>query len=382
MSARPLVSVLLLLALMVERFASYGFRSQFVVVQLSRGIERSEVSAQYSTFTNLTTVLSFVFAFIAIAAPRVWMAPIGGLIALCGYLTAIAGPQTAFPIGVLTIAVGTAVTKVTIACAAADFVDSGRARTVVGVVAYGVINLGALVGPFATGGSADSFSRLPVVAAVSAFMLCSGALVLGRVLVRPPAIAAPRPKGFLGVLLLSALSAFLWVMVDSQPYDLDVPLWARSLNPLLLPPASIVLALVLGLVPLRALPWTVLAVLLLSLAFAGSAAVGIENRDPSTQVAVQVVLAMAEVGLGMLVYALMLGTTPPRFAPLAVAISSGTGAFMTNVMASQPSHLRPSLVLAFGAIGVVAFGVFSVLFRRTLGPLGYTETLGPVAGAR
>lgn len=381
MSARPLVSVLLLLALMLERFAYYAFRSQFVAVQVARGLERSEVLALYSTFTNVVTLLPIVFACIAIVAPRVWMAPVGALIALGGYLTAIMGPQETFPLGVMVIGLGAALMKVTIVCAAADFVDSARARTVVGVVGYGLINLGALLGPLVIPAATEGFSKAPVVAVVLLTVACCGSLVLGQVLPKPAAAPEPTAMGLLGVLLLVPVNAFLWLMVESQPYDLELPTWAMTLNPLLLLPASLVLALVLGLVPARAFPWTVLGMLTLSFVFTGLGMVGLKNRDPSVWILVQVVLTAAEVGLGMLVFALALGSTPPRFAPLSVAMISST-TVAVNFLASQPDNVRLPVLVVLGVTSVLALGLFAVLFRFTLGPLGRAETLGPaeVAG--
>lgn len=378
MSARPLVSVLLLLTLMLERFAYYGFRSQFLVVQVARGVERSEARALYSTFTNVVTLLPIVFACIAILAPRVWMAPVGALIALGGYLTAIVGPQSTFPLGVMVIGVGAAMMKVSIACAAADFVESARARTVVGVVAYGVINLGALLGPLVIPVARDEgFSKAPVIAAVVLTLACAGALVLGLVLPKPAVAPEPAALGLLGVLLLLPVNALLWLMVESQPYDLELPTWAMMLNPLLLLPASFVLALLLGLVPARAFPWTVLVVLGLSFLCTGGGVLGLKNHDPSLWMVVQVVLTMAEVGLGMLVFALAVGSTPPRFAPLSVAMLSVTAATV-NFVASQAENVRFALLVVLGVISVLSLGLFAGLFRFTLGPLGRAETVSPL----
>lgn len=380
MSVRPLVSVLLLLTLMLERFAYYGFRSQFLVVQVARGVERSEATELYSTFTNVVMLLPIVLACIAIVAPRVWMAPVGALIALGGYLTAIVGPQSTFSLGVMVVGVGAAMMKVTIACAAADFVESARARTVVGVVAYGVINLGAMLGPLVIPAPRDEgFSKVPVIAAVVLTLGCAGALVLGQVLPKPATAPEPTALGLLGVLLLLPVNAFLWLMVESQPYDLELPTWAMTLNPLLLLPASLVLALLLGLVPARAFPWTVLAVLGLSFLCTGGGVPGLKNHDPSLWMVVQVVLTMAEVGLGMLVFALALGSTPPRFAPLSVAMLSVT-AVPVSAVASQPENVRLVVLVVLGVISVLSLGLYAVLFRVTLGPLGRAETVSPLRG--
>lgn len=372
-SARPLVSVVLLLALMLERFAYYGFRSQFVTVQVARGLERAEVAALYSTFTNVVSLLPMFFACIA-------MAPVGALLALGGYLTAIVGPQETFVLGVMVIAVGAAMMKVTIACAAADFVDSARARTVVGVVAYGTINLGAMLGPLLTPSPANTvFSKAPVVAVVLMTLACCGALVLGLVLPKPAEAKEPTATGFLGVLLLLPVTAFFWLMVESQPYDLELPPWAISLNPLLLLPATLVLALVLGLVPARAFPWTVLVVLTLAFVTTWAGLVGVKNREPSTWVLVQVVLTAAEVGLGLLVYALALGSTTPRLAPLSVALLSTSGAAVTFFVSRSEDMRQPALVV-FGVIGLLSLAFFAVLLRFTLGPLGRAETVSAPPG--
>lgn len=229
----------MLLALLLERFAYYGFRAQFLAVLVARGVARSEAAAQYGTFTGMVMFLPIVFASLAVLAPRVWMAPVGGLVALGGYLLAISGAQESFPVSLLLIAVGTSMMKVTIVCAAADFVDSARARTVVGTLGYGVINVGAMIGPMVTSFSgAERFSKTPVVATVLLVLVCTGALVLTHVAPKKPATREPLPTGLLGVLLLIPVSTFLWLMVEMQPWNLELPPWFHKVNPTLIIPAS------------------------------------------------------------------------------------------------------------------------------------------------
>lgn len=372
MSARPLVSLVLLLALMLERFGYYAFRSQFVLIEVGRGLERGEVLELYARMGNLITALAPVVACVAILAPRVWLAPVGALIALGGYLTATLGPQVLVPVGVVIIAMGTATTKVSLACAAADFVDSPRARLVVGLIAYGLVNLGAFAAPFATLDARDDFSKASVVALVVVVVLCGLAAVLSQVLPKPAPAAEPTASGLAGMALLLPVGAFFWLMMESQPFDLDVPKWALSLNAMLTVLLSPMLAVVFGLVPMRALPWLVLAMLAGSLVLTALGAVGLSNRDPSVWVGVQVGLTMAEAGLGMGVFGLMLGSTPPRFAPLTVALMAATGTLATQLVVALPD-LRVPVLVVVGLISVAALTVYSVFFRFTLGPLGREE---------
>lgn len=68
----------------------------------------------------------------------------------------------------------------------------------------------------------------------------------------------------------------------------------------------------------------------------------------------------------------MLGSTPPRFAPLTVALMAATGTLATQLVVALPD-LRVPVLVVVGLISVAALTVYSVFFRFTLGPLGREE---------
>lgn len=109
-----------------------------------------------------------------------------------------------------------------------------------------------------------------------------------------------------------------------------------------------------------------LAVSLVLAAFGG---VGVNAQNPPLVVGVQVLLTVAELGLGMLAFALAIGSTPPRFAPLAVALMSAS-TVAVNLLSSRPDEVRWLILIALGAVSVVCLAVYAVFFRVTLGLLG------------
>ncbi len=373
MNARTLGAVVLLAGLVLERFAAYGFRAQFSAVLVERGVSRVDALRQYGEFAEAQSVLPILFAGLAIALPRVWLALLGTLVALFGYVLATFGSFEEFATGVTGLAVGVSLLRATLVCAAADFVDVPRDRLVVGVLGYGCMNLGASMAPITiVAATPGHFSELPAHAAMLAALCCAFAFGLQRALPRKSVGTEPLPKGLVGIGLLIAPLAFLWLMFESQPMDLDLPWWAHWLNTLVIVPVSFVVALVFRCAPAHMLSRAIIGLLVVGLGLCGAGAVGLNQRDSAVWVGLQAVLTFAEIGLALVVFALAVASLPQRFAPVAVAIV-GASPRIASALAGRPEWQTTAL----GVLGFVSFvtvAMFAVLSPLTLGMLGQSES--------
>ncbi|MBL8918346.1 MAG: hypothetical protein JNJ54_05760 [Myxococcaceae bacterium] len=317
-------------------------------------------------------------AAVAFFAPRPFVAVGGVLLSTASYAFAILGEQTTFAAAIMVLALGAASAKATLLCAAAESMTTARARLVVVVIGYAMWNVAGVLGPFVGLGDPRPGSPLgPLVAAALLTVMSLSGAAIGH-MSRPANAQTPSSEGGLAVLAVVLLpQGFLWLMVESQPTDLGLPVWSSLLNPSLIVLLTLPIGLGFGLAPSRWLPWLATVLVAAGVLAIGAGFAGLATRDPGVWVGVNALLTFAECGVSMLALALMVSLSSARAAPFALALNSVLTARLSN-LAMLPEQPRRSAMLVLGVLSVVAIVVLFVLRRPLLDPLA--APIEPAAG--
>ncbi|MDP3236049.1 MAG: hypothetical protein Q8N26_24895, partial [Myxococcales bacterium] len=361
----------LVLALMLERLGYYGFRAEFVLVEQARGVENQTSSQLLRMLSFLVLIVPAFFAVVAIVIPRVWVGLGGAGLGALGLGLAVMGPQENLATALVIFATGTGAVKACLAVAAAEFVDSVRARLVVLFVGYGAANLAGFIAPFSLSPeTTESFSRVPLFAMVGALVLIALSAALSRVFPALPDVDRTVGPWGLTWLLTAPGILLLWVVSEGQVQPGAPPIWFFGLNPIAMSAGTMVLAPLFALVPERLLRSLTMAALVAGLPIVAVAASGVVSPPDELRVlaGAQGALALAELCLVAFAMTLTVSLAPARLAPLSLA-ATALYASVSNRTGAWPISWRLGAIAGLLVLSVLSTAVLGIFRKTTLAPL-------------
>ncbi|MDP3156259.1 MAG: hypothetical protein Q8N23_26520 [Archangium sp.] len=369
-----LVSIAALALLGLERFAHYALRGEVLSLLSERGLELDAAEALRRSMAPAPTILTLLFALVAVAVPRIAIAVLGLLLASAGMALCFLGDASTVEKGLWLALAGSGVFKAVSLSLCVEFASSQRLKVGLLITAYAVMNLGSMLGTSLTGHEGTRLSALFVCGlALLLAIAASTALAVRGVEPAPPLATSLKNAIGVAVLTLPAMCA-LWVAIQivySTPVMQKAPPWSFLLNSAGL--ACLCLGLAAGVV-MSAAGW--LWKLALSSMLVGTGAVAIvvagtvvgQSHSLGECVGLLLVAAVAEASLVAMVMGTCLALVPPRLAPLTLACFSFAG-IVTGGVSSLPPVLIQVCAASLLLLGVGSAVVLFLLRKPLLAPL-------------
>lgn len=386
MPSRSLVSFAAVCSLGLERFACYALRGQVAPLFEQRGLELAAAIALRASMDRAATLLTVLFALVAVVVPRAAVAVLGLLMASTGIIWCTFGEASTFEKGMWLALAGSGVFKAVSLAMCAEFVASPRLKVGLPVVAYAVLNLGSMLGVVLgdAGGALRAaligYGLGSVVAIASSIWL-----FVKRSEPAPPVTTSPMNAVSVALMALPAACA-LWVEFDvlfSAPVVAEGPLWLNPLNSAVMGALALGIALVVVISPARWLSKLTLSSMLLGAGAVTAVVVATLLGRPQSLgegIGLLLVGAVAEAALVAVAMGTCLALVPVRLAPLAVAGFSLAG-IATNGVSSLPPVLVQLSGVSLALLGLSSLVLLVLLRKQLLAPLDVQGPSGAVSAS-